>query len=173
MRQQERLVDFKKIHAQHKEFLEATLWKLTGDRDRFADALQDALLAMWKHLDKLRSDGTRSYLYRIALTAAGKTWRQRPQGTDDLADDLPAITDNPTGPVEESETLDQLRWAITQLPDRQARAVAMRYLESKEYSQVAGDMNCSEAAVRSHVSKGLEALRRKLGKLFAEEHRHE
>jgi len=37
-----------------------------GDRDRFADALLDALLAMWKHLEKLRGDGARSYLYRIA-----------------------------------------------------------------------------------------------------------
>jgi len=90
-----------------------------------------------------------------------------------LADHLPAAADNPANLAEDTETLNQLRRAITQLPDRQARAVAMRYLESKEYSQIAGDMNCSVAAVGSHVSKGLEALRRKFGKLFAEKHHHE
>ena len=161
MRHQRRVSEFQKIHARHKPFLEATLWKLTGSREMFADALQDALLAMWKHLEKLRGQGAKSYLYRIALSAAAKAWKNKSQpGNADF--DISTDNDDPANTVLDEESLQQIRAAITQLPDKQGRAIVMRYLEQKSYDDIAKELNCSSATVRAHVHKGLQKLKRKL-----------
>ena len=172
MQQSRRAKEFGEIHLRHKQFLEATLWKLTGNRDTFADALQDALLAMWKHLEKLQGRGAKSYLYRIALTAAGKAWKNISLASDS-AIDIATSGDDPTRALADQESLEQLRLAITQLPDKQARAIVMRYLEQKSYDEVAGQLNCTSATARAHVHKGLQKLKKKLQHLAAEELNHE
>jgi len=58
---QERAREFEELRRQHGDFLKAVLWRLTGDRERFADALQDCLLALWRHLDKLHRPHARAY----------------------------------------------------------------------------------------------------------------
>lgn len=172
MRQQRRVSEFQEIHARYKPFLEATLWKLTGSRESFADALQNALLAMWKHLEKLRGRGAKSYLYRIALSAAARAWKtQVPTVGDGF--DVATDDDDPANGMVEKESLQQLRVAITQLPDKQARAIVMRYLEQLSYDEMAGQLNCTSATARSHVHKGIQKLRKKLKDLATEKLNHE
>ncbi len=52
MRQTDRRQQFEAIFDRHGDFLKACLWKLTGDTDRFADAWQNVLTAVWQHLKK-------------------------------------------------------------------------------------------------------------------------
>ena len=55
-----------------------------------------------------------------------------------------------------------VRRAITDLPDRQGKAIVMRYLQNQDYQTLATEMACTPAAARSHVSKALAALKDKL-----------
>jgi len=138
------------------------LWRLAGDRELFAEAMQDALLGLWRHVEKLDGAHGRSYLYRIALSANSRAWRNR-IGRDGQAPPAQA------GPCEESsreperaELRQAVRRAIASLPARQGKAVVMRYLEQQDYPAIAVVLGCSEATARSHVSKAVAALRSRL-----------
>jgi len=58
-------------------FLLSVLWKLTGDKELFTEAMQYALLGMWEHIEKLSGKKAGAYIYRIALTANSRAWRNR------------------------------------------------------------------------------------------------
>lgn len=53
--------------------------------------------------------------------------------------------------------------ALASLPAEQRYAVQARVLDDREYTEIAGELRCSEAVVRQRVSRGLRTLRRKLG----------
>jgi RNA polymerase sigma factor (sigma-70 family) len=162
MTHQERLAVFDELRAKHLRFLTGVLWKLTGDRDLFAEAMQDALLGMWRHLEKLGCADSPGYLYRIALSANAKAWRRRigrdgqvPPGRTDLG------VESAPGPDRE-ELHQAVRRALARLPEKQGRAVVMRYLEQKDYEAIGAGLGCSEATARSHVSKAVAALKSQL-----------
>ena len=75
-KRQGRLEAFEAVHSRHSELLKGILWKLTGDEELFAEALQYSLLAVWKHVERLNGDRAGGYIYRIAQTAAATAWRK-------------------------------------------------------------------------------------------------
>jgi DNA-directed RNA polymerase specialized sigma24 family protein len=77
MNQKERLEIFEKLRAEHSVFLLSVLWKLTGYRELFTEAMQYTLMGMWEHIEKLNGRKAGAYIYRIALSANSKAWRNR------------------------------------------------------------------------------------------------
>lgn len=49
------------------------------------------------------------------------------------------------------------------LPDDQRRALQARVLDERDYGDIASELQCSESVVRKRVSRGLAALRTRLG----------
>jgi RNA polymerase sigma-70 factor, ECF subfamily len=58
--------------------------------------------------------------------------------------------------------LDEVRQAISALPDKQRAAVLMHKYEEMEYSQIAKVLSCSESAVKSLLFRAYESLRARL-----------
>jgi RNA polymerase sigma-70 factor (ECF subfamily) len=52
---------------------------------------------------------------------------------------------------------------LARLPEDQRRALHARVLEERGYDEIAADLQCSESVVRKRVSRGLAALRTRLG----------
>jgi RNA polymerase sigma-70 factor (ECF subfamily) len=48
--------------------------------------------------------------------------------------------------------------ALARLPERQAEAVRLRYLEGMSLAETADRLACTEAAVKALVARGLSAL---------------
>lgn len=164
MRYKDRVGLYKTAVDRYSGFLEAVLWKLCGDRELFAEAMQYALLAIWKHCDKL-SDQSSGYIYRIAQSAASTAWKKRTTGTAEQTDET---LDPNDGPAETAITKDHIaaaRRAVSELPKKCGQAVMMRYLHEKDYDDIANQIGCSVESARSHVSKGIGILRKKLAKL--------
>lgn len=161
MRYSKRLELFEKLRIEYTGYLTSTLWKLTGDADIFAEALQYSLLGIWMNLEKLTSPQAGAYIYRIALSANSKAWRTR-IGKDGQIPKSNAFK-NPTtdAPVDE-ETLNLVRREIAKLPEKQSQAIVMRYVNQHDYHAIADKLNCTEDTARSHVSKAIASLREKL-----------
>ncbi|MEN6384881.1 MAG: sigma-70 family RNA polymerase sigma factor [Phycisphaerales bacterium] len=153
---------FEQLRTRNAKFLENVLWKLTGDRELFADSMQNALTKMWQHIDKFKGTADNAYLYRIAQSSASIAWRNRLKTKDCVNVESIDPAEIPEDKVCNDDTARQVRCAITALPDKQAKALMMRYLEQKDYQSISKELKCTEAAVRSNVSKALETLRRKL-----------
>jgi RNA polymerase sigma-70 factor (ECF subfamily) len=165
MKYSKRVQIFRQAKQQHLEFLASILWKLTADRELFTEAMQYAMLGMWQHVEKLDSEKAGAYIYRIALTANSKAWRNRIGSNGQICESRISNEQGPADRVIDSEFTEKVRQAITQLPAKQSRAIVMRYFEQQSYEDVAERLGCSEAGARSNVSKALATLKRKLASL--------
>lgn len=178
MKYSRRVEIFNQVRARYAVFLLSVLWKLTGDRELFTEAMQYALLGMWKNVEKLNSEKAGAYIYRIALSANSKAWRNR-IGRDGvplrLTTQVVAVgqiseaqisTDkDPAEKIGNSELAQIVRRAISKLPAKQSRAIVMRYLEQQDYKGIAEKLCCTEAGARSNVSKAIATLKSKLANL--------
>jgi RNA polymerase sigma factor (sigma-70 family) len=160
---------FEQIRAKYTRFLVSVLWKLTGDRELFTEAMQYALLGMWQHVGKLNGKKAHAYIYRIALSANSKAWRNRIGRNGELNPNPIDCQENPDEKPDRDELATLVRREICRLPAKQAKAIVMRYLEQQDYQTIAGKLSCTEASVRSHVSKAMATLKSKLAALALQE----
>src|SRR3989304_2717144 len=91
MEHSRRIEVFTKVKDQYLQLVTAVLWKLTGDRQLFEEAMQYTLLGMWQHVEKLDGDKAPYYIYRIALSANSKAWHNRVGKNGDQVPDRAAI----------------------------------------------------------------------------------
>ena len=162
MEYRQKMEVFDRTYAKYAEFLKAVLWKLTGDRELFAEAMQNTLLAIWRNVDKLDGKDCGGYFYRSAQTAAAKAWRNRIGNNGEITAEQVSIAEDPSGKATDDDTMRLVRQKIAELPTKQGRAIIMRYLELKDYQRMASELQCSAEAARSNVSKALVMLKRKL-----------
>jgi RNA polymerase sigma factor (sigma-70 family) len=164
MRYSKRLELFEKLKNEYAGYLTSTLWKLTGSTDIFTEAIQYAFLAIWMNLERLTGPQAGAYIYRIALSANSKAWRTRiGRNVQIPKTDVFKI---PTADASaDEETLTLVRGEIAKLPEKQAQAVVMRYIDQRDYQTIAAKLSCTEDTARSHVSKAIAALRDKLAHL--------
>ncbi len=160
---------FRQLRTKHAGYLASVLWKLTGDRELFTEAMQYALLGMWQHIEKLKGKKATAYIYRIVLTANSKAWRERIGRNGEFSPSQIGIQETPEEKLDRSELVTMVRRAISQLPAKQSKAVVMRYLEQHDYGNIATQLRCSQAGARSHVSKALATLKSKLATLAEQE----
>jgi RNA polymerase sigma factor (sigma-70 family) len=159
---------FEQVRARYIGLLTSVLWKLTGDRELFTEAMQYALLGIWQHLGKLNSEKAYAYVYKIALSANSKAWRNR-IGKDGQLTCHAGFGKSPDEHLNRNELATLVRREITRLPDKQAKAIVMRYLEQQDYPDIATKLSCTEASARSHVSKAMATLKSKLAALALQE----
>ena len=164
MRYSKRLELFEKLKNEYIGYLTTTLWKLTCNTDIFDEAIQYALLAIWMNLEKLTGPQAGAYIYRIALSANSKAWRNRTGKNGQIPDATPTGRAAYEEAID-AETLNMVRKEIAKLPEQQAQAIVMRYIEQTDYKAIADKLNCAEDTARSHVSKALNTLRNNLAHL--------
>ncbi|MBA7634914.1 hypothetical protein ES703_42513 [subsurface metagenome] len=156
---------FRQVKADYIDFLASVLWKLTGDRELFTEAMQYSLLGMWRNVEKLNGKKAGAYIYRIALTANSKAWQNRIGRDGEISEAQVSVEKSPDEKVSRSELVAKVRRAVAQLPAKQSKAIVMRYFEQQGYEAVAEKLNCTEAGARSHVSRAVATLKRKLATL--------
>jgi RNA polymerase sigma-70 factor (ECF subfamily) len=157
---------FEQLRAKYIRFLTSVLWKLTGDRELFTEAMQYTLLGMWQNIEKLNGKKAASYIYRIALTANSKAWRNRIGKDGEFVKSRIALDNGPDETLARDEFASIVRRQISNLPAKQGRAIVMRYLEQKDYKDIAEKLCCTQAGARSHVSKAIDTLKSKLADLI-------
>lgn len=162
MKYSKRVEIFEQLRGQYYTFLVSVLWKLTGDRELFAEALQYSLLGIWSNVHKLDGKHAGAYIYRIALSANSKAWRNRIGRNGQLNTSQIDLTKSPADMIGIKESSKIVRKEIAKLPAKQGQAIVMRYLEQKSYEDIAEKLQCSKSGARSNVSKALSTLKRKL-----------
>jgi RNA polymerase sigma factor (sigma-70 family) len=142
--------------------------RASGRADLTADLTAEVFAAALGSLGQFRPElgSARSWLFGIARHELAQTWRRRRVEAEArrrigmepimLSDeDLRRIDE--LGPDGNSLTL------LEELPGDQRSAVVGRVLEERDYADLAGELECSEMVVRQRVSRGLRAMRSKLG----------
>lgn len=134
---------------------------LAGDHWLAEDVLSDALVkagARWLRIGRMSDPA--SYVRRVVVSTYLSDRRTASRrGTDPVdpgAEDLfVPVTDVADG-VGDRDEVERL---LAQLPRQQRAAVVLRYLLDETDEQIAEELGCSPATVRSHLSHARAALR--------------
>ena len=133
---------------------------VTGNAADAADAVQDALVAVFPRWRRLSQTGSPdAYARRVIVNRSISWWRRvgrRERPTDrweDRADPLGTAGD-PTAVV--------ARTLLFGLPVRQRAAVVLRYYEDLPFADIGEILDCPSSTARSLVHRGLATLRAQL-----------
>ena len=136
--------------------------RILGDRHAAEDAAADALTAAHLHWRRIASLPHRdAWVVRVATNRALDTVRRGP-----------APTPAPAGDVQFEEgmaTRISLVRALRTLPRRQREVVVLRKLVGLPLEDVASVLGISSGSVRTHLRRGLERLRERMGTDVKEE----
>lgn len=126
---------------------------LTGDADRAADLVQDALertLLAWPRIE--RKDDPEGYVRRAIVNRHVSVWRRLRRER--------LVADTPDKPYDEAVGRDRDLWsALATLPPRQRAVLVLRYYEDMSEADCAAVLGCSVGTVKSQAWKALARLR--------------
>lgn len=130
--------------------------------EQAADAVQEALLRLWRELRRgISIERPPAWLFRTVyhLAMAQHRWRRQ------LALLLPRLAPRHAG-YAGPEASDRLTvWgAVDQLPARQRQALYLHYAADLPFEEIAGILGISASAARTHASRGLATIRIGLGR---------
>lgn len=143
---------------------------LTGDTELAQDLVQDALIrayARWSRVSKV--DRPDLYLRRVVINGYlswRRRWYQRTVGS--VADMTVLSRPMPTDPVARLADADQIAALLSTLDRRKQVAIVLRFFEDRDDAEIAEMLGCAQGTVRSHISRGLAALRPLLHQELAE-----
>ena len=129
---------------------------LTGNEHDAWDLVQESLVRIglkWSSIDRHGNPGAyaRTTLVRLNVDRLRRIGREGPTETAGQGESEPHP--EPTG-VEP-----WLADALAALPPRQRTALVLRYVDDLDMRGIAEAMGCSVGTAKSHVSRGLKALR--------------
>ena len=127
---------FEALARRHQAALYRTAVRVTGDPAEAEDALQEALLDAWRHLDRFRGD------------AAFSTWMYRL-----VTNRCVAAPDSPERAALLDLELAALGRAVQDLPDNLRVCWVLRELEGLGYGEIAEITGAGETAVRGRIHR--------------------
>lgn len=160
---------FEALVVAHQDRLFTIAFRTSGDRRDAEELVQDCFVRAYRALatypaSRIRELRLRGWLTTILLNAGRNRARVRRVATTALAFDPatePAV--DPLARRDERETWARL---LAALPPAQRTAVVLRHVDGMSYSEIAAAIGRPEGTVKSHVHRGLSALR---GALIAAE----
>ncbi len=157
----------------HRTSVVSFLYRMVQNQAVAEELAQEVFLRVYRSRGSYEATAKfTTWLFRIATHLAlnalrdGKNEKSQ-ERLDDDSSDLPSrqVADQ-RQTVEQrlvyQARLDEVRKAVSTLPEKQRAAVLMHKYEEMEYSQIARVLSCSESAVKSLLFRAYETLRARL-----------
>jgi RNA polymerase sigma factor (sigma-70 family) len=147
-------------------------WTLTGSWGAAEELAQDAFADAYRRWDEVgRLERPGAWVRRAVVNRAASLHRHRAVERKGLArlgarsgTEADGVGVDRTGDRAADQVDDPAFWvAVRALPDRQAAAVALHYLEDRPVAEIAEIVGCSPATVKVHLHRGRQSLARTLG----------
>jgi RNA polymerase sigma-70 factor (ECF subfamily) len=137
--------------------LHAVCVRIVGDANLAQDALQNALVAAWQHLDRFEGKARFStWLYRIAHNASLAIVRKRvPEPASDRVEETPVVRGLDADTV---DTVQAVRWALEQIPPDFRAALVLREYVNLSYDEIAEVEGIKVATVKTRIARARQAM---------------
>lgn len=137
--------------------------QLTGNRTDADDLYQETVIKAFRAFERLPQDANhRAWLYRICsntwISDRRKHGRVSPMN-DVLTESLTAQAPDQARQLDARDLLLEVEQFVGKLPPKQRVALMLRKHHELSYADIAGVLNCSEAAARANVHEALTKLR--------------
>jgi len=142
-----------------------SVWRITRNAQDAEDAMQNALLALWKRRHRInRHVAPQALVLKICAQAACDVARRRAREGRRIEPDEQAdrVADNAVSPSDDlanRELSDLVLAAVNRLSRSQAIAFTLRVFEELSYDQIAAALGCGQATARKHVERARTQLR--------------
>ncbi|SKC83143.1 RNA polymerase sigma factor [Ohtaekwangia koreensis] len=140
-------------------------YRITGNQDDAADALQEAFISAFKSLESYRGDSAfGAWLKRIVVNKAINVLNKRKH--ESIPDDDRWDVAEEEAPVEYGDelTVERVKRAIGQLPDGYRSVLSLYLLEGYDHQEIAEIMGITESTSKSQLNRAKAKLREFLGK---------
>jgi DNA-directed RNA polymerase specialized sigma24 family protein len=136
-------------------FLVAAVGPIDG-----ADCFQETFISALRAYPSLRDDSNlRGWLFTIAHRKTIDVHRARAKAPVPVG----AVPERSSSVAGGGEVADEGLWGqVRELPAKQRTAVVHRFLGDLPYSEIAGILECTEAAARQNVQHALKTLRKEM-----------
>ena len=152
-----------------KDRMFATVWRILRHPQDAEDALQNALITIWRRRTAVESHPVpHALILRICADAAIDQFRRRRMDHVDVeafGDRLSSTDTSPLDDLIREERLDIVMAAISRLSPNQATAIVMKYVLAEPHREIAAAIGCTTETVREHLTRGRERLSRTIGQL--------
>jgi RNA polymerase sigma-70 factor (sigma-E family) len=155
--EENRLVEsFDEFYRRERKSVVGLAYVLSGSRVAADDLTQEAFVAAYRKWDVVggyRDPG--AWVRRVVANASVSRWRR----TKSEAKAVLLLGAGKQHVVPEVSADAHDVWdAVRALPKRQAQCVALHYKDGRSVSEIAEILDCSEGTVKTHLSRGREAL---------------
>jgi RNA polymerase sigma factor (sigma-70 family) len=157
---------FELLYRRHFERMLAFFARRTRDPELAADLTAETFAAALASRSRFRPGRGRadSWLFAIAyhkLADAGRRGRAEERARRRLGMEPIALTDDDLARIE--ALADEAGSLVGQLAPDQRDAIVAHIIDERDYDEIAAAMNTSAAVVRQRVSRGLAAMRSRIG----------
>ena len=136
--------------------LRRTAYLMCGDWDLASDYVQDALIRVYRHWPRLRSDAeAHAYARKTVVSVVIDAKRKR--SSTEVPVDSVAETSRDDATTRSADR-DLSTRCLAQVPARQRACLVLRHYDDLSVSEVAAVLGCSEGTVKSQTARGLETL---------------
>jgi RNA polymerase sigma-70 factor (ECF subfamily) len=150
------------IAKRHREELYRFAVRYTGDGDSAWDAVQDALVALWSHRDKVEPSKAKGYMirvmYRNLVDQHRHEERFRQRMPDLVGEQWYCQHDN-------FELHDAMQQALAQLPEQHRAILLMKDIEGYKYQEIAQMTGLEESQVTGILYRARVNLKKAYMKL--------
>jgi RNA polymerase sigma-70 factor, ECF subfamily len=156
-----------RLYRDHADRVFGLCLRMTGDRQRAAELVQDVFVRVWRKLHLLRGDDAGAWVWRVATNVVFNDTRSRRRRDARLVyeEDLGAVEARALPPslaTPPAVRRMDLSAAIARLPDR-ARAIYLLHdVEGFSTEEIADRLGIAGGTVRAQLHRARHALRRML-----------
>ncbi|WP_417552418.1 RNA polymerase sigma factor [Marinomonas fungiae] len=152
-----------RMYQEHRQNILSHLLSMVKNRDIAEDLLQDTFVRLSNipGIEVIRQP--KSFLMKVATNLALDHLRQQQKKpvfeTDEALEDLISPEPEHLEEVIKTRHLEQLQWAISQLPERAKEALVLARLQEMTLKEVAKEMDVSQTMVEKHLKNALQKCR--------------
>lgn len=162
---------FNELVRRYQDRLYTVAYRIMGDHDSAADAMQEALIAAFRGIRKFRGGSFRAWLTRIVTNACYDELRRRRRRPQSSLEALFVVDQSPEaeltlppveGPefyAERQELADLLHRAIQCLPEDQRAVLVLSDIEGYSYEEIAEILRVPVGTVKSRLSRARMRVR--------------
>ena len=159
---------FELFYCRHVESMLGFFARRTGDPELAADLCAETFAAALAERRRYRPEAgaAAAWLYGIASNKLADALRRgyaERRARRRLGMERIELSDEDLARIERLGEADEARVLMERLAPEQRDAIAAHVLEERPYDQIAGELATSEAVVRKRVSRGLAAMRERMG----------